>query len=246
MQFDIQKPEPDEMARIRDKYTLPAGSVCACGNPIKWIVKVNNKNVCNKCHLDYELENAYKESVKGSTLSGTDYEGLNFDSLKTKDNKTAVCEIERIIKDDFFRIVIYGMNRGTGKTATGMVIKDIFTLKGKKVYHISLSELQSEMTTEGGDAYQTVSKYVYDCDILIIDEIDKYTSRTRFYLTHQFDIIEKRIKSKKPIILIGNVPSVHRPTGEQGGVYACDMFDADRLRDFDSFNYVGNSFRGRR
>ena len=99
-------------------------------------------------------------------------------------------------------------NAGTGKTFITSCVANRALERGKTVYYQTAYKLfeffeEAKFGKENEDAAEVV-KYVYDVDLLIIDDLGTEFS-THFTLATFFDIINSRITSGKSTIISSNL-----------------------------------------
>ncbi len=99
-------------------------------------------------------------------------------------------------------------NAGTGKTYITSCIGNRALERGKTVYYqtaYKLSEiLESHKFGKGDDDAADIVKYIYDVDLLIIDDLGTEFT-TQFTLAALFDIINSRIISEKSTVISTNL-----------------------------------------
>ncbi len=99
-------------------------------------------------------------------------------------------------------------NAGTGKTFITSCIGNRALERGKTVYYqtaYKLSEiLESNKFGKGDDDASDIVKYIYDVDLLIIDDLGTEFT-TQFTLAAFFDIVNSRIISGKSTVISTNL-----------------------------------------
>ncbi|MFV0497467.1 MAG: ATP-binding protein [Candidatus Fimivivens sp.] len=96
---------------------------------------------------------------------------------------------------------------GLGKTHLSLAIADKVVSSGYLVLYASAPHLMGEMESEqfGQNAAATdYRRMVFDCDLLIIDDLGAEFS-TRFTTTAIYDIINTRLTQRKPMIINTNL-----------------------------------------
>jgi DNA replication protein DnaC len=98
-------------------------------------------------------------------------------------------------------------NAGTGKTYITSCIGNRALERGKTVYYQTayrlFETLESAKFNKGDDDSSEVVKYIYDVDLLIIDDLGTEFT-TQFTLSALFDIINTRIISGKSTVISSN------------------------------------------
>ena len=103
-------------------------------------------------------------------------------------------------------LLIFGEN-GVGKSHLAWASNVYFTRQKKTVLQFDMFELKSMLTSmsmSGGDMSRMILKIlVDDCDVLIVDEVEKISMTDALYQNFSY-LINKRYERLKQTILLGN------------------------------------------
>ena len=141
-----------------------------------------------------------------SLLSEEYYEGQDLERFR---KAAAACR--QFLKDypDTVRHLCFYGTVGTGKSFLSICVADEMLKRGCSVLYFSAVDLFDRLSSYGYDAssreaYQAFLKDLYECDLLILDDLGtEYSSQmtaTRF-----FALLNERILRKKPMIISTNL-----------------------------------------
>ena len=103
-------------------------------------------------------------------------------------------------------LLIFGEN-GVGKSHLAWASNVYFTRQHKAVLQFDMFELKSMFTSmsmsEGDMSRMILERLVDDCDVLIIDEVEKISMTDALYQSFSY-LINKRYERLKQTILLGN------------------------------------------
>ncbi len=154
------------------------------------------------------------ESMRGQTFESFDmslFANQGEESSKTLKVMQIICDKALEFAESFDKtgdnFLIMG-NAGTGKTFISSCIANRALERGKTVYYQTAFRLfeffeNAKFNKGDEDAAETV-KYVYDVDLLIIDDLGT-EFQTQFTSAALFDIINSRIISGKSTIISSNL-----------------------------------------
>lgn len=143
---------------------------------------------------------------KNDCFSDDFYKSMNFGADTGKAPKAI--ETAHYYVDNFERLKAGNMglmflgNVGTGKTFAACCIANALIDKGYRVWVITASEL----TRKAGNFNTSEETFfkIRDVDLLIVDDFGAQ-SNTEYNLSLLFDVIDKRYKSKKPLVVTSNL-----------------------------------------
>ncbi len=154
------------------------------------------------------------EHMRGQTFETFDmslFAGQGEKSQKVMQVMQIVCDKAYSFAENFEKtgenMLLMG-NAGTGKTFVSSCIANRALERGKTVYYqtaFRLFELfESEKFGKGDDDARDIVKYVYDVDLLIIDDLGTEFV-TQFTAAALFDIINSRIIAGKSTVISTNL-----------------------------------------
>lgn len=174
------------------------------------------------CHCEAEKERAAKErdraeqerirtellapQRRSSCFSDDFYKAMNF-SVDT-DKAPEAIKAARYYVENFERFSAANMglmflgNVGTGKTFAACCIANALIDNGHNVWVITASDL-TRAAGNFNTSEETFCK-IRDMDLLIVDDFGAQ-SNTEHNLSLLFDVIDKRYKSKKPLVITSNL-----------------------------------------
>lgn len=165
---------------------------------LRYILKEEN---FDKFSLDYYSTEPYKNSKSGKSLPSPR------DNMKKKleDAKNFVDTFDTSFKN----ILIYG-ETGLGKTFLSNCIASELLESGHSVLYLSANELYENviskyiMSKDDRTAIQPIYDYVYNSDLLIIDDLGSEVINS-FVRSQTFEVINNRILNRKSTVISTNL-----------------------------------------
>ena len=108
------------------------------------------------------------------------------------------------MKEKNMGVLLFG-NVGTGKSYAAGCVANALIEKFQSVAFVGISDVVNRMQGKYGDEREKYIKSLIRVDLLILDDLGAERS-TSFGKEQIFDIINKRILSKKPMIITTNIP----------------------------------------
>ena len=141
-----------------------------------------------------------------STLSYRFYQGNDLQHFKTAVERSK--DFVKNFRNDYHNLLFYG-TVGTGKSfLSGCIARELLQ-EGFSVIYFSALELFNRLSlytfdTKSKDELQAFYSDMYDCDLLVIDDLG--TENTNSYITSQlFACLNERELRRKPIIISTNL-----------------------------------------
>ncbi len=219
----------DIKANIQDLQKQKSALIVACGFPENYLDDIYS---CSKCRDTGFVEGHRCECLKnlivkniGANSNLTEhmrkqnfenfdlslFAGQTDDGGRTLKLMQIACDKAMQFAESFDEtsdnFLIMG-NAGTGKTYITSCIGNRALERGKTVYYqtaYKLSEiLENNKFNKGEDDATDIVKYIYDVDLLIIDDLGTEFT-TQFTLAAFFDIVNSRIISGKSTVISTNL-----------------------------------------
>lgn len=173
-----------------------------------------------KCHCfrQKELSFLYESSGMGLILEGADFNKLaehfysGEDLEHFRESKQKSLSFVNKFGSDYQNLLFYG-TVGTGKSMMSACIASDLLRKGHSVLYFSASSLFDELAAatfgrgsevERDSAGSSVNDLIYDCDLLIIDDLGTEMTNN-FTVSELFSLINDRFLHKRPIIISTNL-----------------------------------------
>ena len=168
-----------------------------------------SKHIGANSNLTDYMKNQTFENFDFSLFKDAEKDGKTVPVLKIMRRAVEICmDFAENFQRDKTNIILSG-NAGTGKTYLSSCIANRALENGKTVYYTSayrlfdtLEAVKFGRTTEENDA--DIAKYVYDVDLLIIDDLGTEFT-TQFTSAAFFDIINSRLVSGKSTVISTNL-----------------------------------------
>ncbi len=170
-----------------------------------------------KCHCfkKKEISYLYERSGMGLILDGADFDRLSEQFYSGEDlehfreSKQKSLSFVNKFGSDYQNLLFYG-TVGTGKSMMSACIASDLLRKGYTVLYFSSASLFDELakvTFNRGnedDAAYPANDLIYDCDILIIDDLGTEMTNN-FTVSELFSLINDRFLHKRPVIISTNL-----------------------------------------
>lgn len=214
----------DEMKRLllengySEDYLEPQFSCKKCNDT--GYIELENKTVNCECFKKLLSDTACEELNKVSPLSLSTFDSFNLNFYSGREDENGNIPYIRMNKiyshclnyaktftKDSKSLLLMGLT-GLGKTHLSLAIANEVIEKGYSVVYVSvpdiLSKLESEHFSYGYSNEQEILNSLYDCDLLILDDLGTEFS-TQFSSTAIYNIFNTRINMGKPLIVNTNL-----------------------------------------
>ena len=167
------------------------------------------KHIGANANLSEYMKEQTFEKFDFSLFEDTEKDGKAIPVSKIMRKAVQICmDFAENFQRDKSNIILSG-NAGTGKTYLSSCIANRVLEKGKTVYYTSAYKLFDTLEAlkfgkETADEAADISKYVYDVDLLIIDDLGTEFT-TQFTSAAFFDIINSRLVSGKSTVISTNL-----------------------------------------
>lgn len=202
-------------ASLLEKAGLPADylePVYDCSDCKDTGYITNSDGLKEKCHcfLNQEFEVLYEQSHIQNLISQESFSSISYDYYQGEDldhfkGAVKIClDFVQNFKQDYHNILFYG-TVGTGKSFLSGCIAQEILQSGHSVIYFSASELFETLArysfdTKEKDLLYQLYKNIYECDLLIIDDLGTEVTNT-FVCSHLFSCLnERHLRSKSTII----------------------------------------------
>ena len=196
---------------LDDIYTCPKcqdtgfilGKRCDC---LKSLVA---KHIGANANLSEYMKNQTFENFDFSLFEDATVDGKTVPVLKIMQKAVQICmDFAEKFDKEKANIILSG-NAGTGKTFLSSCIANRALERGKTVYYTSAYKLFETLEAlkfgkETGEDAEEIAKYIYDVDLLIIDDLGTEFT-TQFTSAVFFDIINSRLVSGKSTLISTNL-----------------------------------------
>ncbi len=167
------------------------------------------KHIGANANLSEYMKNQTFENFDFSLFEDTQKDGKVIPVVKIMQKAVQICmDFAENFKRDKGNIILSG-NAGTGKTYLSSCVANYALEKGNTVYYTSAYKLFDTLEAikfgkETSDDAQDIAKYIYEVDLLIIDDLGTEFT-TQFTSAAFFDIINSRLVSGKSTLISTNL-----------------------------------------
>lgn len=167
------------------------------------------KNLGANANLTEYMKNQTFENFDFSLFEDIERDGKTVPVKKIMRRAVEICmDFSENFQKDKQNLILSG-NAGTGKTYLSSCIANRVLSRGKTVYYTSAYKLfeMLEAIKFGKDTFgadETTARYVYDVDLLIIDDLGT-EFMTQFTSAAFFDIVNSRLISGKSTVISTNL-----------------------------------------
>lgn len=167
------------------------------------------KNLGANANLTEYMKNQTFENFDFSLFEDIERDGKTVPVKKIMRRAVEICmDFSKNFQKDKQNLILSG-NAGTGKTYLSSCIANRVLSRGKTVYYTSAYKLfeMLEAIKFGKDTFgadETTARYVYDVDLLIIDDLGT-EFMTQFTSAAFFDIVNSRLISGKSTVISTNL-----------------------------------------
>ncbi len=178
------------------------GHRCDC------LKKLIAKHIGANANLSEYMKNQTFENFDFSLFEDAVVDGKTVPVLKIMQKAVQICmDFADNFDRDKSNLILSG-NAGTGKTFLSSCIANRALENGKTVYYTSSYKLFETLEAlkfgKESDGAEDIAKYVYDVDLLIIDDLGTEFT-TQFTSAAFFDIINSRLVSGKSTLISTNL-----------------------------------------
>ncbi|MBE7012420.1 MAG: hypothetical protein E7415_07085 [Ruminococcaceae bacterium] len=167
------------------------------------------KHIGSNANLSEYMKNQTFENFDFSLFEDTQRDGKPVPVVKIMQKAVQICmDFADNLKHETGNIILSG-NAGTGKTYLSSCIANRALEKGNTVYYTSAYKLFDTLESlkfgkDSVDDAQSISKYIYEVDLLIIDDLGTEFT-TQFTSAAFFDILNSRLVSGKSTLISTNL-----------------------------------------
>ena len=167
------------------------------------------KHIGANANLSEYMKNQTFENFDFSLFEDVQKDGKVIPVIKIMQKAVQICmDFADNFKRDKGNIILSG-NAGTGKTYLSSCVANRALEKGNTVYYTSAYKLFDTLESlkfgkDSSDDAQSISKYIYDVDLLIIDDLGTEFT-TQFTSAAFFDILNSRLVSEKSTLISTNL-----------------------------------------
>lgn len=173
------------------------------------IVRQNGQTYINFKPCKYEKAKLIKAQIAANLENAeipAQYQKLTFEDYRVDDGNKKIVALAKWCLESESGLYLHGLP-GVGKTMLAAIIANESVKLGRTVIFSKVADLlrniRSTFNKNSGKSEQEILQKIYDCDVLIIDDM-RPERGTKFESKTLFDIIDNRYNAKKQTIITSN------------------------------------------